>query len=79
MKDAALPEASRSAGVTRRGAEVFWLVGDRLTNREIADRLRLSERTVESHVSSLLRKLGHPATPPAELLEAVKAADAGPG
>ncbi|MER6508677.1 LuxR C-terminal-related transcriptional regulator [Nonomuraea sp. NPDC001636] len=61
MKDAALPEALRSAGVTRREAEVFWLVGDRLANREIADRLRLSERTVESHVSSLLRKLGHPA------------------
>ncbi|MFI7465175.1 LuxR C-terminal-related transcriptional regulator [Nonomuraea sp. NPDC049646] len=61
MKDAALPQALRSAGVTRREAEVFWLVGDRLANREIADRLRLSERTVESHVSSLLRKLGHPA------------------
>ncbi|MGW2222221.1 ATP-binding protein [Nonomuraea sp. NPDC001684] len=61
MKDAALPEALRSAGVTKREAEVFWLVGDRLANREIADRLRLSERTVESHVSSLLRKLGHPA------------------
>ncbi|MFI0484948.1 ATP-binding protein [Actinomadura sp. 9N215] len=48
----------RDAGVTRREAEVFWLVADRLGNREIADRLRLSERTVESHVSALLRKLG---------------------
>jgi predicted ATPase/DNA-binding CsgD family transcriptional regulator len=38
--------------------EVFWLVGDRLRNREIAEGLHLSERTVESHVSSLLRKLG---------------------
>ncbi|TMR16565.1 hypothetical protein ETD86_25030 [Nonomuraea turkmeniaca] len=49
---------SRGAGVTPREWEVLWLVGDRLQNQEIAARLRLSERTVESHVSSLLRKLG---------------------
>lgn len=48
----------RAAGVTPRELEVFWLVGDRLHNQEIADTLRLSQRTVESHVSSLLRKLG---------------------
>ncbi|SEF90147.1 Predicted ATPase [Nonomuraea solani] len=48
----------RTAGVTPRELEVLWLVGDRLQNQEIAARLRLSERTVESHVSSLLRKLG---------------------
>jgi predicted ATPase/DNA-binding CsgD family transcriptional regulator len=52
------PDPLRTAGVTPRELEVFWLVGDRLQNREIADRLRVSERTVESHVSSLLRKLG---------------------
>ena len=34
------------------------LLGDRLTNREIADRLYISVRTVESHVSALLTKLG---------------------
>ncbi|WP_067799213.1 ATP-binding protein [Actinomadura formosensis] len=61
MEDAAMPGPLRDAGVTRREAEVFWLVSERLTNREIADRLGLSERTVESHVSSLLRKLGHAA------------------
>jgi predicted ATPase/DNA-binding CsgD family transcriptional regulator len=52
------PDPLRAAGVTPRELEVFWLVGDRLHNREIADSLRVSERTVESHVSSLLRKLG---------------------
>jgi predicted ATPase/DNA-binding CsgD family transcriptional regulator len=52
------PDPLRAAGVTSRELEVFWLVGDRLHNREIADSLRVSERTVESHVSSLLRKLG---------------------
>jgi predicted ATPase/DNA-binding CsgD family transcriptional regulator len=48
----------REAGVSKRETDVFWLVGDRLRNREIAEGLHLSERTVESHVSSLLRKLG---------------------
>ncbi|MEV0594594.1 ATP-binding protein [Nonomuraea cavernae] len=48
----------RAAGVTPRELQIFWLVGDRLHNREIADSLQVSERTVESHVSSLLRKLG---------------------
>jgi DNA-binding CsgD family transcriptional regulator len=54
------PEPLRAAGVTSRELEIFWLVGDRLHNREIADSLQVSERTVESHVSSLLRKLGGP-------------------
>ena len=45
-------------GVSRREAEVHALVGENLTNAEIAARLYISERTVESHVSSLLRKLG---------------------
>ena len=45
------------AGVSDREAEVLALVGDHLTNAEIARRLFISVRTVESHVSSLLRKL----------------------
>ena len=43
---------------TRRQAEVLALVGENLTNAEIAARLYISERTVESHVSALLRKAG---------------------
>lgn len=53
-----VPDDLRRAGVTPREAQVFWLVGDRLHNREIADELVLSVRTVESHVAALLRKLG---------------------
>ena len=44
-------------GVSRREAEVLELVVDSRTNAEIAAALFISERTVESHVSSLLRKL----------------------
>src|SRR5262245_29550623 len=47
-----------SSGVTAREAEVLAAVGERLTNAEIASRLFLSPRTVETHIASLLRKLG---------------------
>ncbi len=47
----------KASHVTRREAEVLDAVGDRLTNAEIAERMVLSERTVESHVARLLRKL----------------------
>jgi predicted ATPase/DNA-binding CsgD family transcriptional regulator len=44
-------------GVSAREAEVLAALEEHLTNAEIADRLFISIRTVESHVSSLLRKL----------------------
>jgi len=43
-------------GVTRREAEALALVREGLTNKEIAERLYLSPRTVEKHIESLLRK-----------------------
>ena len=47
----------RERGVTRREAEVLDALCEHLTNAEIASRLYVSLRTVESHVSTLLRKL----------------------
>ena len=49
--------ALTEAGVSDREAEVLSLVGAHLSNAQIANRLVISVRTVESHVSSLLRKL----------------------
>ncbi|GAB2920380.1 hypothetical protein GCM10027280_04380 [Micromonospora polyrhachis] len=49
---------AREAEVSAREAEVLALLGERCTNAEIAQRLFISVRTVESHVSSLLRKYG---------------------
>ncbi|HYQ83606.1 MAG TPA: response regulator transcription factor, partial [Rubrobacter sp.] len=53
-------EQSRSgqpAALTRREEEVAALVAQGLSNRQIASELHLSERTVENHVSKILRKL----------------------
>jgi predicted ATPase/DNA-binding CsgD family transcriptional regulator len=44
--------------LSAREAEVLAALGEHLTNAEIGLRLHISVRTVESHVSSLLRKLG---------------------
>lgn len=57
---AVVPAAVRAAGVTAREYEVLRLLMDRLSNREIADLLHLSHRTVERHVSSLIAKTGLP-------------------
>jgi DNA-binding CsgD family transcriptional regulator len=53
-----VPGVLRAAGVTSREMDVLALVSSGLTNAEIAARLYLSPRTVETHVASLLAKLG---------------------
>jgi DNA-binding CsgD family transcriptional regulator/tetratricopeptide (TPR) repeat protein len=52
-----LPPDLKGKGITDRELEVLVLISDGSPNAVIAQRLYLSVRTVESHVSSLLRKL----------------------
>ena len=51
-------ERSQLASLTDREREVLGHLSLGLTNREIAERLFVSEKTVRNHVSSLLHKLG---------------------
>ncbi len=53
-----VPGSLRALGVTGREADVLRLVVQGLGNREIAERMFLSPRTVEKHVASLLAKTG---------------------
>src|ERR1700730_5384063 len=45
-------------GLTPREVEVLEVVAEGLPNREIADRLHISEHTVKFHISSIMGKLG---------------------
>ena len=49
----------RSELLTEREEQIVELLAAGLTNRAIAERLQLSERTVENHVSHVLTKTGH--------------------
>ncbi|MFN2608155.1 MAG: LuxR C-terminal-related transcriptional regulator, partial [Acidimicrobiales bacterium] len=50
--------ARRPEPLTRREREVAALVSEGLTNRDIAQRLFIAERTAENHVQHILTKLG---------------------
>jgi len=64
VEDRQLPKPEPAAGtgshtgLTRRELEIARLVADDLTNKEIAARLFLSQRTVDTHVTNILNKLG---------------------
>jgi DNA-binding CsgD family transcriptional regulator len=49
--------AVRGSGLSRREVEVLRLVANGRTNRDIAEELGISERTVDRHVSNLFAKL----------------------
>ncbi|MDE5414608.1 response regulator [Alkalihalobacterium chitinilyticum] len=46
--------------LTQREKEIFHSIVDNLSNQEIAAKLFISEATVKTHVSSILRKTGQP-------------------
>ena len=64
VKDAQPPRPVPSARpksravLTGRQLEIARLIAEDLTNKQIADRLFLSERTVETHITNILNKLG---------------------
>ncbi|MYX12020.1 response regulator [Streptomyces sp. SID8374] len=51
-------EDERLSVLSERERSVLDLIGEGLTNRQIAERLYLSEKTVKNHISRLLGKLG---------------------
>jgi DNA-binding NarL/FixJ family response regulator len=61
--------------LTDREREVAWLVATGITNREIAARLVLSEKTIERHLSRIFGKLEIPSR--AALAAAVERARGG--
>ena len=48
----------RIDALTRRESEVLKLLAVGMYNKEVAERLDISERTVKNHVSNIFKKLG---------------------
>ena len=49
---------SAHMGLSAREMEIIGLVADGLTNQEIAEKLTISKRTVDNHVSNMFTKTG---------------------
>ena len=47
-----------TADLTNAERKVLDLIGDGLSNREIGERLGVTEKTVKNHITSLLAKMG---------------------
>ena len=54
----ALRQASEPLPLTDREGEIVMLIGEGLSNREVAERLTVSIRTVESHIYRAMLKTG---------------------
>ena len=54
------PEAAKIALLTPRERDVITLIGEGLKNKQIADRLSISEATVNHHLTAIFRKLDVP-------------------
>ena len=56
--ESVVPPELRALGITSRELDVLKLIVDGLSNRQIAERLVLSPKTVEHHVTSLFDRTG---------------------
>ena len=54
----AVPKSPRINGLTTREVEILRLVTSGLTNRQLAEQLGVSTRTVDAHLRSIYAKLG---------------------
>jgi DNA-binding NarL/FixJ family response regulator len=50
------PKTQLSANLSDRELEIIAAISDGLTNEDIATRLEISKRTVDNHVSNILKK-----------------------
>ncbi len=53
-----IQEKERTTELTKRELEVLRLLTRGLLNKEIADQLSISEKTVKNHVSNIFKKMG---------------------
>jgi DNA-binding CsgD family transcriptional regulator len=53
-----VPRLGRADGLTLREVEILRLVAAGMTNRQAAERLGLSIRTIDAHLRSIYAKLG---------------------
>jgi DNA-binding NarL/FixJ family response regulator len=51
-------QKARYDGMTRREVEILRLLGQGMTNKQMAFRLKISEKTVRNHISNFYAKLG---------------------
>jgi len=58
VKEPSETEAKRNFVLTRRERQLVPMIGQGLTNKEIAQQLNLSEQTIKNHVHRILHKIG---------------------
>ena len=57
LRNRSAPAHDPLAELTHQEREVFNLIGEGLTNRQIAERMFLAEKTIKNYVSRILTKL----------------------
>ena len=60
VADASESRAPQLAKLTPRQREIAALIGNGASNRQIASQLRISDKTVKTHVTGILRRLDLP-------------------